>query len=122
MFDLASTKPPSADPREEPILVEITDTSTIAENVSFIFDAYRGIFFNFFHSIFYPSSDFLLRQILPKETPMQDREPNNPLNDPVDIEGGLVAVNTQTVDSPVQQTTDGKGVICSIYLSAANMN
>jgi len=103
-------------------LVEITDTSTIAENVSFIFDAYRGIFFNFFHSIFYPSSDFLLRQILPKETPMQDREPNNPLNDPVDIEGGLVAVNTQTVDSPVQQTTDGKGVICSIYLSTAIMN
>ena len=46
-FDLASTEPPSADPRKEPILVEITDTSTTAENVSFNFDAYRGIFFSF---------------------------------------------------------------------------
>ena len=53
---------------------------------------------------------------------MQDREPNSLLNDPVDVEGGLVAVNPQTVDSPVRQTTDGKGVICSIYLSAADMN
>ena len=83
-------------------MVEITDTSTTAKNVSFIFDAYWGIFFNFFHLVFYPSSDFLLRQILSKETPMQDREPNNPLNDPVDIEGGLVAVDTQSVDSPVR--------------------
>ena len=82
----------------------------------------RVFFFNFFHSVFYPSSDFLLRQILPDETPVQDREPNNPLNDPVDIEGGLVAVNTQTIDSPVQQTTDSEGVMCLIYLSAANMN
>ena len=53
---------------------------------------------------------------------MQDQEPDSPLNDPVDIEGGPVAVNTQTVDSPVRQTTDGKGVICSIYLFVANMN
>ena len=90
--------------------------------MSFIFDAYWGIFFNFFHSVFYPSSAFLLRQILPEETSMQDREPNSPLNDPVDVEGGLVAVNTQTVDSLVRQTTDGEGVICSIYLSAASMN
>ena len=92
-FNSTSTEPPSADPRKEPILVEITDTS-IAENVSFIFDAYWGIFFNFFHSVFYPSSDFLLRQILPEETPVQDREPDSPLNDPVDVEGGLVAINT----------------------------
>ena len=101
-FDLASTQSPSVDPRKEPILVEITDTQTTAENVSFIFDAYWGIFFNFFHSVFYPSSDFLLRQILPEETSMQDREPDSPLNDPVDVEGGLVAVNTQTVDSLAQ--------------------
>ena len=38
-FDSASTERPSADPRKEPISVEITDTSTIVENVSFIFDA-----------------------------------------------------------------------------------
>jgi len=46
--------------REE-TLVEITDTSITAENVSFIFDAYWGIFFNFSHLVFYPSADFLLR-------------------------------------------------------------
>ena len=90
--------------------------------MSFIFDAYRGIFFNFLHSVFYPSSDFLMCQILPDETPVQDQEPDSPLNDPIDIEGGLVAANTQTVDSLVRQTTDGEGVICSIYLSTVNMN
>ena len=79
-------------------------------------------FFNFFHSVFYPSSNFLLRQILPNETHVQDWEPDSPLNDPVDVEDGLVAANTQTVDSPVRQTTDGERVICSIYLSVVNMN
>ena len=53
---------------------------------------------------------------------MQDQEPDSPLNDPVDIEGGLVAINTQTIDSLVRQTIDGEGVICSIYFSTANMN
>ena len=91
------------------ISVEITDTSTTTENVSFIFDAYRGISFNFFHSVFYPSSDFLLRQILPEETSVHDREPDSPLNDPVDVEGGLVVVSTQTIDSLVRQTTNGEG-------------
>ena len=43
---------------------------------------------------------------------MQDREPDSPLNDPISVEGGLVAVDTQTVDSLVRQTTDGKEVIC----------
>ena len=75
-----------------------------------------------FHSVFYPSSDFLLRQILPNETPVQDWEPDSPLNDPVDVEGGFTAANTQTVASSDRQTTDGEGVICSIYLSAVNMN
>ena len=42
---------------------------------------------------------------------MQDREPDSPLNNPVGVEGSLVAVDTQTIDSPVQQTTDGKEVI-----------
>ena len=53
---------------------------------------------------------------------MQEQEPDSPLNDPIGIEGDPIAVDTQTIDSPVQQTTDGKGVICSIYLSATNMN
>ena len=79
-------------------------------------------FFNFFHSFLCPSPNFLLRQILPDETLVQDQEPDSPLNDPVDVEGGLVAVNTQTVDFSVRQTTNGEGVICSIYFSAANMN
>ena len=103
-------------------MVEIIDTSTTVENVNFIFDAYRGIFFNFLHSVLYPSFDFLLRQILPDETLVQDRGPDSPLNDPVDVEGGLVVVNTQSVDSLVRQTTDGEGVICSTYLSIVNMN
>ena len=53
---------------------------------------------------------------------MQDQERDSPLNDHVDVQGDLVAVDTQTVDSLVQLTTNGKGVICSIYLSTANMN
>ena len=53
---------------------------------------------------------------------MQDRGPDSPLNDLVDVESGLVAANTQTIDSPVRQTTDGEGDICSIYLSVVNMN
>ena len=91
--------------------------------MSFTLDACWGIFFNFLiYSVLYPSFDFLMCQILPEETPVQDREPDNPLNDPIGVEGGLVAVDTQTVDSPVRQTTNGKEVICLIYLSATNMN
>lgn len=60
-----------------------------------------AFFFNFFHSVFYPSSDFLLCQTCPEETPVQDREPDSPLNNPIDVEGGLVAVDTQTIDSLV---------------------
>ena len=60
--------------------------------------------------------------MLPEETPVQDRESNGSLKDHVDVVGGLAAVDTQTIDSLVQQTTDGKGVICSIYLSTAIMN
>jgi len=113
VFNSTSTEPTSADPRKEPIPVEITDTSTTSENVSFILDACWGIFFNFLiYSVLYSSSDFLMCQILSEETPVQDREPDSPLNDPVSVEGSLVAVNTQTVDSPIQQTTDGKEVIC----------
>ena len=80
-------------------------------------------FFNFLiYSALYPSSDFLMCQILPEETPVQDREPDSPLIDPVSVEGGLVAVDTQIVDSLVRQTTDGKEVICSTYFFATIMN
>ena len=64
----------------------------------------------------------MLHQILPDETHVQDQELDSPLNDPVDVEGDLVVVNTQSADSPVRQTTDGEGVICSTYLSVVNMN
>ena len=43
---------------------------------------------------------------------MQDQESDSPLNDPIGVEGGLVAVDIEAVDSPVRQTTDGKEVIC----------
>ena len=50
---------------------------------------------------------------------MQEQESDNP---PVGIENDPVAVDTQTVDSLVQHTTDGKEVIRLIYLSTPNMN
>ena len=53
---------------------------------------------------------------------MQDREPDSPLNDPVGVEGGLVAIDTQIVDSLGWQTTDGKEVIFLIYFSTTIMN
>ena len=43
-FDLAPVEPLSVDPQKGPILVEITNASTIVENVSFILDARRSIF------------------------------------------------------------------------------
>ena len=46
---------------------------------------------------------------------MQEQEPGSPLNDPTGVEGDLVAIDTQIVDSSVQHITDGKEVICSIY-------
>ena len=119
-FDSAPTEPPSADPQKEPISVEITDASTTVENVSFNFDACRSIFSNsrFIH-FFHPPSDFLLCQIFPEETPMQGHEPDSPLSD---IEGDLVVVDTQTIDSPVRHTTDGKKIIHPFYPSAMIMN
>ena len=53
---------------------------------------------------------------------MQEQEPDSPLNDLVGVEGDLVAVDTQTIDSPVQHTTDGKEVMCPFYSSAIIMN
>ena len=81
--------------------------------MSFTLDACQSIFFDFLiYSVFYPSCDFLTCQILSNKTLVQDREPDSSLSDLVGVEGGLVAVDTQTVDSPVRQTTDGKEVIC----------
>ena len=66
---------------------------------------------------FYPSSDFLPCQKLPKETPIQEQESNSRL-----IENDPAVADIQTVDSPVQHITDGKKVICLAYFSATNMN
>ena len=78
--------------------------------MSFILDARRSIFFNFLiYSVFHPSSDFLPCQILPEETPMEEQEPDSPLNDSVGVEGDLV-------DSLNQHATDGKEVICPFIL------
>ena len=102
MFDSAPIESSSADPQKEPILIEITD----AFSQKFL------ILFNF-----YPSSNFSLCQILPEEIPMQEQESNGFL-----IENNLAIADIQTVDSPIQHTTDGKKVTCSIYFSATNMN
>ena len=53
---------------------------------------------------------------------MREQEPDSPLNDPIGVEGDSVAIDTQTIDSLVQHTTDGKEVICSFYPSAIIMN
>ena len=50
---------------------------------------------------------------------MQEQESDSP---PVGVENDHVVVDTQTIDSLVQHTTDGKEVICLVYLSATNMN
>ena len=118
VFDSAPIEPSSADPQKESILVEITDASTAAENVSFILDACQSIFFNFLILFkFHPSSDFLPCQILPKETPMQEQESDSLL-----IKNNPAVADIQTIDSLVQHTTDGKKIICSAYFFAINMN
>ena len=48
---------------------------------------------------------------------MQEQESDSLL-----IENDPTVVDTQTVDSPVQHTTDGKKVICLVYFSTTNMN
>ena len=53
---------------------------------------------------------------------MQEQEPDSPLNDPIGVENDAVAVGTQTVDSPIRHTADGKEVICPFYPSAVIMN
>ena len=48
---------------------------------------------------------------------MQEQESDSLL-----IENDPAVADIQTVDSPVQHTTDGKKVICLVYFSATNMN
>ena len=48
---------------------------------------------------------------------MQEQESDSLL-----IEIDPAVANIQTVDSPIQHTTDGRKVACSIYFSATNMN
>ena len=38
------------------------------------------------------------------------------------IENDPAVADIQTIDSPIQDTTDGRKVTCSIYFSATNMN
>ena len=53
---------------------------------------------------------------------MQGQEPDSSLSDPVGVEGDPVAVDTQTIDSLVRHTTDGKKIIHPFYPSAMIMN
>ena len=55
---------------------------------------------------------------------MQEQESDSLLieNDPVSIENDSAIVDTQTVDSPVQHTTDGKKIIYPFYPFAIIMN
>jgi len=72
-FDSAPTEPSLPDPQKKSISIEIIDASITAENVSFILDARRSIFFNFLiYSVFCPSPNLLSCQILPEETPMRE--------------------------------------------------
>ena len=66
---------------------------------------------------FHLSSDFLLCQILPEETPMQEQEFDSLL-----IVNNPAVADIQTIDSPVQHTTDGKKIICSAHFSTTKMN
>ena len=77
-FKSASTDPSSADPQKEPILVETTDASKAAEDVSPSIsppDAAKALFLKFPTFIqFSPFSDHLPCQTLPDETFMQEQE------------------------------------------------
>ena len=55
---------------------------------------------------------------------MQEQESDNlpTKNDPAGIENDPAIVDTQTVDSPVQHTTDGKKIICLVYFSTSNLS
>ena len=48
---------------------------------------------------------------------MQEQE-----SDSLPIENNPIVADIQTVDSPVQHTTDGKKAICLAHFSTTNMN
>ena len=120
-FKSASTDPSSADPQKEPILVETTDASKAAEDVSPSIsppDAAKSFFLKFLIFIqFSPFFDHLPCQTPPEETFMQEQESNSP---PIDSDP--ISAVIQTVESPVQQAIDDKKVICLVYLSAPNLS
>ena len=66
---------------------------------------------------FSPFSDYLLRQKLPEEILMQEQE-----SDSLPIENDPIGIVIQTIESPVQQTIDGKKIIYLFYPFATNMN
>ena len=55
---------------------------------------------------------------------MQEQESDSPPidNDPIGIENDLATIDTQTINSLVQHTTNGKKIIYSFYPSATIMN
>ena len=65
---------------------------------------------------FHLFSDHLPCQTLPEETFTQEQKSDSPPveNDPIDVD-------TQTIESPVQQTIDGEKVIYLVYLPATNI-
>ena len=117
----ASTKPSSADPQEEPILIEPTDASKTVEDENpstSIPDVAKVSPKKFLILIqFLPFSNHLSRQILPEEMFTQEQE-----SDSLPIENDFAVADIQTVDPQVQHTTDGKKVICLVYFSAKNTN
>ena len=66
---------------------------------------------------FSPFSNHLSCQILPEETFTQEQE-----SDSLPIENDPIDTVTQTIESSVQQTIDGKKVICLVYLPVTNMD
>ena len=55
---------------------------------------------------------------------MQEQESDSPPidNDPASVQNDPTALDTQTVDSPVQHITDGKKIIYPFYPSTTIMN
>ena len=121
MFKSAPTHPSSADPQKELISAETTDASgmTEDENHPTLFPDVAKVSpqNSWFFIQFSPFSDHLPCQTLSKETSTQGQKSSS-----LPIDGDPVDVDIQTIKSLVQQTIDGKKVICLVYLSATNMN
>jgi len=118
-FKSTPTKPSSADPQKEPILVETTDASKTAEDENpstSLPDAARYLLKTLNFIQFSLFSDHLPCQTLPEETFMLEQKSDSPPveNDPIDVD-------TQNVEPPVQQTIDGKKVIYLVYFPTTNI-